>query len=116
MDSNIARIRKEVEHWVSMVQEPQRKMQERWGECEKSWEKINREMRNIDLPEFGPPEDFSDLHDIVKQHEEKDLAWEVEDFTDFKHDPGSSEEVHGTPIKSLAVLQCLSVKLIKYKE
>jgi hypothetical protein len=38
------------------------------------------------------------------------------DFTDFKHDPRSSEEVHGTLIKSLAVLQCLSVKLIKYKE
>jgi hypothetical protein len=61
-----------------MVQEPQWKMQERWGECEKSWEKINREMRNIDLPEFGPLEDFTDLHDIVKQHEEKDLAWEAE--------------------------------------
>jgi hypothetical protein len=58
MDNNIARIRKAVEHWVSMVQEPQQKMQKRWEECEKSWEKINQEMRNIDLPEFGPPEDF----------------------------------------------------------
>jgi hypothetical protein len=52
-------------------------MQERWGECEKIWEKINQEMLNIDLPEFGLPEDFFDLHDIVKQHEEQGLAWEA---------------------------------------
>jgi hypothetical protein len=96
MDSSIARIRKEVEHWVSMVQEPQRKMKERWGECEKSWEKINLEMKNIDLPEFGPPEDFLDLHDIVKQHEEKIPCMGSVDFEYFKHDPSSSEEVHGT--------------------
>jgi hypothetical protein len=44
-----------------MVQEPQQKMQEIWGECEKSWEKINSEMKDIDLPEFGPLEDFSDF-------------------------------------------------------
>ena len=60
-----------------MVQEPQQKMQEIWGECEKSWDKINQEMKKIDLPEFGTLEDFFDLHDIVKQHEEKDLAWEA---------------------------------------
>jgi hypothetical protein len=60
-----------------MVQESQRKIQEIWGECEKSWEKINQEMRSIDLPEFGPLEDFVDLHDIVKQHEEQDLSWEA---------------------------------------
>jgi hypothetical protein len=54
-------------------------------------------MKSIDLPEFGPPEDFVDLHDIVKQHQEQDLAWEAEISQDFKHDPESSEEVHGTP-------------------
>jgi hypothetical protein len=41
-------------------------------------------MKNIDLPEFGPSEDFFDLHDIVKQHEEKDLAWEVDIFHRFQ--------------------------------
>ena len=41
MDNNIAKIRKEVEHRVRMIQKPHQKMQERWGECEKSWEKIN---------------------------------------------------------------------------
>jgi hypothetical protein len=66
MDNNISRIRKETSNWVSMLQDPEWKMQEIWGECEKSWEKINQEMRNIDFLEFGPPEDFTDLFDIVK--------------------------------------------------
>jgi hypothetical protein len=55
MDSNISRIRKAAKYWVTMVQEPQQKIPERWGECKKIWEKINQEMENIDLPEFGPP-------------------------------------------------------------
>jgi len=66
MDSNISQISKEVEYWVSMVQEPQRKIHERWIECEKIWENINREMENINLPEFIPLENFVDLHDMVK--------------------------------------------------
>ena len=54
-----------------MVQEPRKKMQEIWEECEKSWEKINQEMRDINLPEFDPPKDFTDLRDIVKRHVEQ---------------------------------------------
>jgi hypothetical protein len=38
------------------------------------------------------------------------------DFVGFKHNPGPIEEVHGASIKSLTVLQHVSVKLIKYKE
>jgi hypothetical protein len=53
-----------------MVQEPHQKMQERWEECVKSWEKINKEMRDIHLLEFDQLEDFIDLRDIVKQHTE----------------------------------------------
>jgi hypothetical protein len=60
-----------------MVQEPWWKMQERWEECEKRWEKINQEMRNIDLPEFFPPEDFANLHDIVKRHAKQDQVCET---------------------------------------
>jgi hypothetical protein len=116
MDRNITQIRKADEHWVSMVQEPQRKMQEIWGECEKRWEKINWEMRNIDLLEFGPLEDFVDLHDIVKKHEEQDLAWEVEISNISSMILGQVKKFMEPTIKSLAVLQCLSVKLVKYKE
>jgi hypothetical protein len=32
-------------------------------------------MKGIGLPEFSSPEDFVDLHDIVKQHAEQDSEW-----------------------------------------
>jgi hypothetical protein len=71
-ENNIDRIRKSVEYWVKMAQEPQQEIQEKGDDCEKNWVKINREMRDIGLPEFDSPEDFVDLHDIVKQHVEQD--------------------------------------------
>jgi hypothetical protein len=58
-----------------MAQEPHREIQEKWAECEKIWTKINRAMRDIDLPEFGTPDDFVDLRDIVKSHAEQDSSW-----------------------------------------
>jgi hypothetical protein len=99
-----------------MVQETQWKIQERWGECEKIWEKINREMKNIDLLKFGPPEDFFDLHDIVKMTYIARLVMGSIDFTDFKHDPCQVKNFMEHPIKSFTFLQQLSVKIIKYKE
>jgi hypothetical protein len=91
-------------------------MQERWGKCEKSWEKINWEMRNTDLPKFGKQEDFIDLHDIVKEHEEQDLAWEAEISQISNMILGQVKKFMEPPIKAIVVLQHLSVKLIKYKE
>ena len=61
-----------------MAQEPQWEIQKKWAECEKGWEKINQEMKGIGLLEFDSPEDFIDLHDIVKKHEEQDSAWITE--------------------------------------
>jgi hypothetical protein len=34
-------------------------------------------MENIGLLEFVAPENFVDLHDIVKRHAKKYLAWEA---------------------------------------
>jgi hypothetical protein len=73
-------------------------------------------MKGINFPEFGPPEDFTDLQDIVKQHEEKDLAWETDISQTSSMIPGLAKKFMEAPIKALAVLQRLSVKLIKYKE
>jgi hypothetical protein len=77
-DNIIDRIRKVTEYWVKMAQEPQREIQEKLVDCERSWVKINWEMRDIGLPEFGSPEDFFNLHDIVKQHAEQDSVWMTE--------------------------------------
>jgi hypothetical protein len=73
-------------------------------------------MRNIDLPEFGPLEDFVNLNSIVKQHEEKDLEWEENILEISSMIPGQVKKFMEPLIKSLAVLQHLNVKLVKYKE
>jgi len=99
-----------------MVQKPQWKIQERWRECEKIWEKINQEMENTDLPESDPLENFVNFHDIVKRHVEKDSAREVEISQISSMTLGQVKEFVEHPIKTLAVLQCLSVKLIRYRE
>jgi hypothetical protein len=61
-----------------MAQEPQQEIQEKWVDFERSWTKINRAIRDIGFPEFGSPEDFFDLHDIVKQHAEQESSWTAE--------------------------------------
>jgi hypothetical protein len=57
---------------VTMAQEPQRDIQEKWADCDRSWVKINQEMKDIGLLEFDSPEDFVDLHEIVKKHVEQE--------------------------------------------
>jgi hypothetical protein len=73
-------------------------------------------MRDIGLPEFGSPEDFVDLHDIVKRHAEQDSAWGVEIAQVESMTPGQIQKFMEHPIKAHAVLQCLSAKVTKYRE
>jgi hypothetical protein len=104
-DNNIDRIRKVAEYWVKMAQEPQQEIQEKWVDCEKRWEKINREMKDIGLLEFGSPEDFVDLHDIVKKHAEQDSAWTTEITKVVSMVPGQVQQFMEHLIKARAVLQ-----------
>jgi len=61
-------------------------------------------------------EDFANFHDIVKRHTKKELTWEAEILQISSMTPGQVKKFMEHPIKSLAFLQCLSVKLIRYKE
>jgi hypothetical protein len=62
-------------------------------------------MKNIDLPDFGPPGDFIDLHGIVKRHTEQDLAWEEEIFHISSMTLGQVKKFMEHPIKALIFLQ-----------
>jgi hypothetical protein len=77
-ESSINRIKKSVEYWVKVAQEPHWEIQEKCPECEKSWIKINWAMEDIGLSEFITPNDFVDLCDIVKLHVEEDSSWATE--------------------------------------
>jgi hypothetical protein len=35
-------------------------------------------MKDIDLPQFGTPDNFFDLHNIIKTHLKKDSSWAEE--------------------------------------
>jgi hypothetical protein len=72
-------------------------------------------MKDIGLPEFGSPEDVFYLHDIVKQHEKKDLTWTKEIEKVASMEPGQVEQFMERLIKAQEVLQWLSFKIIKYK-
>jgi hypothetical protein len=68
-------IKKLTEYWAKMAWEPHWEISEKWAKCEKGWIKINRVMRDIGLLEFGTPDDFVDLDDIVKLDAEQDSSW-----------------------------------------
>jgi hypothetical protein len=104
------------EYWVKMAQEPQREIKEKWAECKKRWENIDQEMKSIGLSEFGSLEDFVDLHDIVKIHAEQNLVWTTDITKVASMAPRQVQQFMEHPIKSPAVLQRLSVKIIKYIE
>jgi hypothetical protein len=77
-ESNIDRIKKLVECWVKLSQEPHQEIQENWAKCEKNWIKINWVMKDIRIPQFCTPDDFVDLRDIVKSHTKQDSSWAKE--------------------------------------
>jgi hypothetical protein len=104
-ESNIDRIRKSVNYWLKMSQEPHQEIQEKWAKCEKTWIKINQVMKDIELPDFGTPNDFVDLHDIVKSYVKQDSSWveEITKVTDMML--GQVRQFMEHLIKSRAMLQ-----------
>jgi hypothetical protein len=97
-----------------MAQETHQEIQNKWVECERSWNRINRAMRDIDLPEFGTPDDFVDLHDIVKLHAEQDSSWVVDIEKVANMAPSQVKKFMEHTIKAWTMLQELSAKVIKY--
>jgi hypothetical protein len=68
---------------------------------EKGWEKINREMKGITLPEFVSLEDFVDLHDIVKRHAEQESTLTTKIMQVASMDPGQIQKFMDHPIKAM---------------
>jgi hypothetical protein len=104
-----------VEYWLKMAQEPHQEIQEKWVDCERSWTKINQAMRDIDLLEFGTPDDFVDLHDMVKLHAKHDSSWATEIEKVANMASGQVQQFMEHPIKARIVLQQLSAKVVKYR-
>jgi hypothetical protein len=78
----------------------------KWVKNERNWVKINKEKKDIKLPEFSMPGDFIDLCDIFKSHIEQDSSWaeELENVTDTR-ESGQVRQFMEHSIKSRAMLQ-----------
>jgi hypothetical protein len=72
-------------------------------------------MKDIGLPEFGTPDKFIDLSDIVKLHAKQDSIWteELAKMTDAR--PGQVQRFAEPPIRARTMLQQLNSSLVKYR-
>ena len=72
-------------------------------------------MKDIKLPEYGTPNMFINLNEIIKLCTEQDVLWaeECAKFIDAK--PGQVQQFVGHPIKARTMLQQLNFSLTKYR-
>jgi hypothetical protein len=75
---SLNRMNRSAEYWAKMSRDPHQEIQEQWTRCKKHWDKINKIMKFFELPEFGTPDNFIDLSDMVKLHVEQDVLWTKE--------------------------------------
>jgi hypothetical protein len=73
-------------------------------------------MRDVHLPKFGQPEDFTEFCDILRKNTKLDQASEVEISHMSTLVPRHMNKFMKPPIRALTILQRLSAKLYKYKK
>jgi hypothetical protein len=61
-----------------MSRDPHREIQEQYAKCQKHWDKINKVMKDIKLPEFGNPSEFIDIRNVLNMYAEQDSLWAEE--------------------------------------
>jgi hypothetical protein len=72
-------------------------------------------MKYIGLPEFGTPDEFVDLRDIVKSHTDQDSSW-VEEITKVTNTmPGQVRQFMENLVKAQAMLQQSSANIFMYR-
>jgi hypothetical protein len=71
-------------------------------------------MKDTGLPKFGSPEDFVDLHDIVKQHAEQDSTWTAKIEKVANRVPGQVQQFMEHPIKArnnITIVKCEDIQV-----
>jgi hypothetical protein len=103
--SSLNRMKRSTEYWAKMSQEPHREIQEQWTRCKKHWDKINKIMKDFGLPEFGTPDNFIALRDVVKMHAEQDALWTEEFAKIVGVRPRQVKKFAEHPIRARTMLQ-----------
>jgi hypothetical protein len=80
------------------------------------WDKINEKTREIQFPEFGSPEDFQNISDIVKQHVESDQKYESNVLKITTLVRGKFRKFMDDLIRASMVLEHVISKLDKFRK
>jgi hypothetical protein len=101
--------------WDKISWDPHQEIQGQWTRCKKHWDKINKIMKDVGLPEFCTPDHFIDLSDLVKLHAELDALWTKEFSIMVDARPGKVRQFAKNLIRALTMLQQLNFSLVKYQ-
>jgi hypothetical protein len=113
--SSLDRIKRSIEYWTKMYQDPHREIQEQYAKCQKHWDKINKVMKDIKLPEFSTPNEFINIRDMLKTYVEQDSLWTKECAKVADARPGQVQQFIEHPIRAKTMLQQLNSTLIRYQ-
>jgi hypothetical protein len=72
-------------------------------------------MKDVGLPEFGTPGEFTNLSNVFKTHSMQDSLWAKECTKVTDAMPGQVQQLAGHPIRARAMLQQLKSSLVKYQ-
>jgi hypothetical protein len=107
-------MKKSVEYWAKMTRDPHREIQKQWAKCQRQWGKINKVMKDVSLPKFSTPNEFTNLSDVFKTHSLHDSLWFEECAKFTNANPGKVKQFAGHLIRARAMLQQLNSSLVKY--
>ena len=71
-------------------------------------------MKDVGLPDFGTPDNFIDLSDVVKLHAKQDVIWSEDSANIADARPGKVQQFAEHPIRAQTMLQHLNSSLVKY--
>jgi hypothetical protein len=72
-------------------------------------------MKDFGLPEFGTPNNFIDLSNVVKMHDKQDSLWTEESVKIADVRSGKVQQFTKHTIKAQTMLQQLNSSLVKYR-
>jgi hypothetical protein len=98
-------MKRSTEYWTKMYRDPHREIEEQYAKCQKHWDKINKVMKDIKLPEFDTPSESINIRDVLKVYVEQDSIWTEECAKVADARPGQVQQFTKHPIRAKTMLQ-----------
>ena len=113
--SSLNRMKRSDKYWAKIYRDPHREIQEQWTRCNKHYDKINNIMKDVGLPEFGTPDNFINLSNVVKMHAKQHVLW-TKEFAKISYlRIGQVQQLVQPSIRARTMLQQLNSSLLKFQ-